>query len=107
MLNRHAQSLKPTMSITGEGIGEESGRGRFGTTNKDSESRRSDRKRGGKHGGGPAENEHAKRCNYVVMLKTKRIQCVQIIKAQAIATGVADIARLWREFQSSTDARYG
>ena len=31
-------------------------------------------------------------------------QCVQAIIAQAIATGVADITRVWREFQSSTDA---
>ncbi len=31
--------------------------------------------------------EVGKRCNHVVMLKTKRIQCVQAIKAQAIAAG--------------------
>jgi hypothetical protein len=43
-----------------------------------------------------------RRCNHVVMLKTKRLKCVQAIKAQAIATGVADITRVWREFQSST-----
>ena len=48
--------------------------------------------------------EIGKRCYHVVMLKTKRKQCVQAIKAQAIATGVADITRVWREFQSSTDA---
>jgi hypothetical protein len=28
-----------------------------------------------------------RRCNHVVMLKTKRLECVQAIKAQAIATG--------------------
>ncbi len=48
--------------------------------------------------------EIGRRCNHVLMVKTKRIQCVQAIKAQAIATGVADITRVWREFQSSTDA---
>lgn len=48
--------------------------------------------------------EIGKQCNHVLMVKTKRIQCVQAIKAQAIATGVADITRVWREFNSSTDA---
>ena len=48
--------------------------------------------------------EIGKQCNHVLMVKTKRKQCVQAIKAQAIATGVADITRVWREFQSSTDA---
>jgi hypothetical protein len=38
------------------------------------------------------------------MLKKKRKQCVQGIKAQAITTGVADITRVWRDFQSSTHA---
>jgi hypothetical protein len=49
------------MSITGEGTGEESGRGRFGTADNDSKSRRSDRERGVQHGGGPAEDENAGR----------------------------------------------
>ena len=40
----------------------------------------------------------------VLMVKTKRKKCVQAIIAQAIATGVADITRVWREFNSSTDA---
>ena len=96
------------MSITGEGTGEESPRGRFGTTNEDSESRSSDREGGVQHGGGPAEDENAGRnrqtVHHVLMVKTKRIECVQAIKAQAIATGVADITRVWREFNSSTDA---
>ncbi len=48
--------------------------------------------------------EIGRRCNHVLMLKTKRKQCVQAIKEQAIATGVADITRVRREFQSSTDA---
>ena len=48
--------------------------------------------------------EIGRRCNHVLMLKTKRKQCVQAIKEQAIATGVADITRVWREFQSSTNA---
>ena len=48
--------------------------------------------------------EIGKQCNHVLMVKPKRKQCVQAIKAQAIATGVADITRVWREFQSSTDA---
>ncbi len=47
-------------------------------------------------------DEIGKQCTHVVMLKTKRKRCVEAIKAQAIATGVADIARVWREFQSST-----
>ena len=41
---------------------------------------------------------------HVLMVKRKRKECVQAIKAQAIATGVADITRVWREFNSSTDA---
>ncbi len=46
------------MSIMG-GTGEERGRGRFGTTNKESASRPVDPERGVQHGGGPAENEDA------------------------------------------------
>jgi hypothetical protein len=46
--------------------------------------------------------EIGKQCNQVVMLKTKKLKCVQAIKAQAITTGVADITRVWRDFQSST-----
>ena len=42
--------------------------------------------------------EIGKQCNHVLMVKTKRIQCVEAIKAQAIATGVADITRVWRDF---------
>jgi hypothetical protein len=42
------------------------------------------------------------KCNQVLMLKTKRLKCVQAIKAEAIVTGAADITRVWREFQSST-----
>ncbi len=48
--------------------------------------------------------EIGRQSNPVLMVKTKRKQCVQAIKAQAIATGVADITRVWRKFQSSTDA---
>jgi hypothetical protein len=43
-------------------------------------------------------DEIGKQCTHVVMLKTKRKQCVEAIKAQAIATGVADITCVWREF---------
>ena len=39
------------MSITGEGTAQRSGRGRFGTADNDSKSRRSDRERGVQHGG--------------------------------------------------------
>ena len=46
--------------------------------------------------------EIGRRCNEFVMLKTKKLKCVQAIKAQAITTGVADITRVWRDFQSST-----
>jgi hypothetical protein len=48
--------------------------------------------------------EIGRQCTHVVMLKTKRKECVQAIKAQAITTGVVDITRVWREFQSSIDA---
>ena len=40
--------------------------------------------------------EIGRQSNHVLMVKTKRIQCVQAIKAQAIATGVADITRVER-----------
>ncbi len=46
--------------------------------------------------------EIGRRCQQVLKLKTKRLKCVQAIKAQAIATGAADITRVWREFQSCT-----
>ena len=39
-------------------------------------------------------------CKRVVMLQTKRKDCVQSIVAQATATGVADTTRVWRDFQS-------
>jgi hypothetical protein len=48
--------------------------------------------------------EIGRQCKNVVMLKTKRKKCVQSIKAQAIATGVADITRVRRDFHSSTKA---
>jgi len=48
--------------------------------------------------------EIGRQCKNVVMLKTKRKKCVQGIKAQAIATGVADITRVRRDFHSSTKA---
>ena len=47
-------------------------------------------------------DEVGKQCNQVVMLKTKRLKCVKAIKALATTTGVADITRVWRDFQSST-----
>jgi hypothetical protein len=39
-------------------------------------------------------------CNRIVMLQTKRKQCVQGIIAQATAKDVVDITRVWRDFQS-------
>jgi hypothetical protein len=45
--------------------------------------------------------EIGRQCKTVVMIKTKRKKCVQGIKAQAIATGVADITRVRRDFHSS------
>ena len=47
------EDIKNTMSITGEGTGEERGRGWFGNTNKKSASRPSDPERGVQHGGRP------------------------------------------------------
>ena len=44
--------------------------------------------------------EIGRQCHQVLKLKTKRLKCVQAIKAQAIATGAADITRVWRECQS-------
>jgi hypothetical protein len=40
-------------------------------------------------------------CKRVVMLKTKRKECVQGILAQATAKGVADITRVWRDYFQS------
>jgi hypothetical protein len=48
--------------------------------------------------------EIGKQCKTVLMIKKKRKQCVQGIKAQAIASGVADITRVRRDFHSSTNA---
>jgi hypothetical protein len=48
--------------------------------------------------------EIGRQCKNVVMVKTKRKKCVEGIKAQAIASGVADITRVRREFHSSTNA---
>jgi hypothetical protein len=45
-----------------------------------------------------------RQAKHVLMVKTKRKQCVQAIQAQANATGVADITRVWRDLQSSTKA---
>ena len=49
-------------------------------------------------------DEVGRQAKHVLMVKTKRKQCVQAIQAQANATGVADITRVWRDFQSSTHA---
>jgi hypothetical protein len=49
-------------------------------------------------------DEVGRQAKHVLMVKTKRKQCVQAIQAQANATGVADITRVWRDFQSSTKA---
>lgn len=46
--------------------------------------------------------EIGRQCHQVLKLKTKRLKCVQAIKAQAIATGAADITRVWRDFQCCT-----
>jgi hypothetical protein len=48
--------------------------------------------------------EIGKQCKTVLMIKKKRKQCVQGIKAHAIASGVADITRVRRNFHSSTQA---
>ena len=60
MLNRHG-GYKTTMSITGEGTVQRSGRGRFGTADNDRTGRRSDLEGGVQHGGGTAEDEDAGR----------------------------------------------
>jgi hypothetical protein len=49
-------------------------------------------------------DEVGRQAKHVLMVKTKRKECMQAIQAQANATGVADITRVWREFQSSTKA---
>ena len=49
-------------------------------------------------------DEVGRQAKHVLMVKTKRKQCVQAIQAQANATGVADITRVWRDFQSSKKA---
>ena len=41
-------------------------------------------------------------CKKVIMLKTKRRNCVQGIIKDAVEKGVADITRVWRDFQSCT-----
>ena len=47
-------------------------------------------------------DEIGRDCKRVVMLQTKKKQCVQGIIAQATATGVADITRVWRDFHYDT-----
>ncbi len=42
--------------------------------------------------------EIGKQCKTVIMIKKKRKQCVRGIKAHAIASGVADITRVQRDF---------
>jgi len=49
-------------------------------------------------------DEVGRQAKHVLMVKTKRKECVQAIQAQANATGVADITRVWRDFQSATKA---
>jgi hypothetical protein len=43
-------------------------------------------------------DEIGRDCKRVVMLQTKKKECVQGIIAQATAKGVADITRVWRDF---------
>ena len=50
--------------------------------------------------------EIGKQCKTVLMIKKKRKQCVQGIKAHAIASGVADITRVRRDFHASTKAMW-
>ena len=47
-------------------------------------------------------DEIGRDCKRVVILQTKKKQCIQGIIAQATATGVADITRVWRDFHYDT-----
>jgi hypothetical protein len=47
-------------------------------------------------------DEIGRDCKRVVMLQTKKKQCIQGIIAQANATGLADITRVWRDFHYDT-----
>ena len=47
-------------------------------------------------------DEIGKNCIKVVMLRTKRMKCVKGIVDEAKEKGVADITRVWRDFQSCT-----
>ena len=47
-------------------------------------------------------DEIGKNCIKVVMLRTKRMKCVQGIVQEAKEKGLADITRVWRDFQSCT-----
>ena len=47
-------------------------------------------------------DEIGKNCIKVVMLRTKRIKCVKGVVNEAKEKGVADITRVWRDFQSCT-----
>ena len=48
--------------------------------------------------------EIGKNCKEVVMLRTKRKKCVEGIIAEANEKGIANITRVWRDFQSCTNA---